>query len=132
MNVHEIHSNNKMILNKEYNLHISKEPAQLYKYLIGYIDYNINLYELPNEKSNGTCKDLPYASSMVYAKYTGLPFNQTNTFMKNSKGKLYFYHYLYDLLAVDKFWRIGIFGCPMTGDLGPKINKKIRLDCDNI
>ena len=130
LNAREIPSPTKFLLNKEYNLHLSKEPAQHYKYIIGYIDYNINVHDLTITNVNGTsCDESLIASSLVYAKYTGLSFGAGNTYMRDHNGELGLYSYLYDLLAVDKFWRTGIVGCPMSGDLGPKLNKHIRLDC---
>ena len=128
-NVTEFISDNLIDLRYEYNLHISKEPAQHYKYLIGFIDYNINTHDLLVKNSSESCKELPRVSSMIYAKYTGLFDDKTNTNMKNYDGKLSFYNFFDDLLSVDKFWKTGIVGCKMSGDLGPKINKKIRLEC---
>jgi hypothetical protein len=128
-NINEINSSDPISLKYEYNLHISKEPAQHYKYLIGFIDYNINSHDLSLRNSSESCKELPSISSMIYARYAGLSVDKTNAIMKNADEKLSFYNFFDDLLSVDKFWKTGIVGCKMSGDLGPKINKRIRLEC---
>ena len=115
-------------LDYEYNLHLTKEPAQKFKYIIGFIDYNIKLNDLTVRNANESCTDLS-ASSMIYAKYNGLVINGNHTFMKQAHGRLSFYNYLDDLISVDKFWKTGIAEYKMTGDLGPKMNKQIRLIC---
>lgn len=131
LNAKEIASTSVNSLNYEYNFIITKEPAQQYKYPIGFIDYNLKLNDLTLKNSNESCKDLPTTTTMLYAKYNGvfISSNTSHAFMKQYNGRLSFYDYLNDLISVDKFWRVGYSGCKMTGDLGPKRNKDMRLFC---
>lgn len=110
-----------------YDLMITKEPAQAYRYLLGYIDYNMN--KVTTHKQNTSCLNNQRVDSMLYAKF--LPFWQSEkkSFLRQMGNRFTFYNNNIDLQTVDNFWRTGIFGCHMTGDLGPKFNQRILIDC---
>jgi hypothetical protein len=117
-----------VIANNGYDLILQYRAAQENKFLIGYIDYNLNrLTQMsPNKK---ICLRVT-ASSILYARYPDYSKMLGMNFMKiNSSGGFQFYDYDNDLLTVDKFWRTGIVRCRMSGDLGPKLNSGIKLAC---
>ena len=118
---------NKVDLNSfKYNgfdVGFTKEPAQEYKYKLGYIDYNANIL------TNSSCKQTS-GNSLIYAKFPAGGSSQSN-YMRNSSlaNTFTFFNYDIDLLRVDRIWLTGILKCPMVGDLGPKISTEIRLSC---
>lgn len=122
----DLNSPSSVISNTGFDIAFTKEPAQEYKYTIGYLDYNLNKFTYVN--SNKMCSPAN-AKSLVYAKFPSLESDKKNFFFKNSTSGYMFYNYLTDLLSVDKFWKTGIVGCRMSGDLGPKFNKDIHLTC---
>lgn len=109
-----------------YDIGFSKEPAQDYKYLVGFIDYNINRL-MANQSS---CQ-LTKISSLIYAKFPASSVSTNSTYLKGqgNTGSYSFYSFNTDLLTVDRIWRTGIIGCAMSGDLSPKLNLEIRLSC---
>jgi hypothetical protein len=113
-----------------YDLALMRMPAQEYKYKIGYLDYNLNRLTVVNSSSGEeqTCADSA-ATRLFYAKYTSA--GRSDSFFRSSGGEneFAFYNYEYDLLTVDKFWRTGIIRCELSGDLGPKLSRNIRLSC---
>lgn len=113
-------------LNKfdKYELTLTKEPAQTYKHLLGYLDYNMNRIQV-TENGNSSCSSAT-AASILYGKF--LPFSSLErTFLRNDGKGFSFYNHDIDLQTVDKLWKTGIFKCQMTGDVGPKLSRKIRL-----
>jgi hypothetical protein len=123
---------NDLYLNKNgYDLAIMRMPAQEYKYKIGYLDYNLNrLVVNANNSEEQACVNSE-ADNLFYAKYTAFSVSKNDSFLRSSNedGEYAFYNYNYDLLTVDKFWRTGIIGCEMSGDLGPKLSRNLRLSC---
>jgi len=116
------------VANSGYEMSIQKQPAQPFISKIGYLDYNLNKLVAANE-TNRNCK-LETASSLLYAKYANPAANEdTISYLKSSVFGASFFSLNYDLLTVDKIWRTGVFRCQMSGDLGPKLNRNIRLVC---
>lgn len=116
------------IANNGYKISIFKEPASDYSYKIGYLDYNLNKF-ISNGNSNKFCSQST-ASQLFYAKFANSAgSNSSVTYFKKNLQDYTFYSVKYDLLTVDKFWRTGIVGCKMSGDLGPKLNRDIRVVC---
>jgi hypothetical protein len=119
-------------LNKNgYDLAIMRMPAQEYKYKIGYLDYNLNRLAVNVNNSDEQACVNSEANNLFYAKYTPFSLSKNDGYMRsnNEDGEYAFYNYKYDLFTVDKFWRTGIIGCAMTGDLGPKLSRNLRLSC---
>lgn len=111
-----------------YDLAFSKEPAQDYVYLVGYIDYNLNKF-VSNNQGEKTCS-VSTASSVIYAKFPTITNTKDMTYLRNDTGtEFYFYDYKWNLLTVDKFWKTGVLSCSMSGDLGPKLSRELRLSC---
>ncbi len=121
----EFNNNN---LTEQYLLTFTKEPAHAYRYFFGYIDYNLNrLIYKPDGSQECTKGRL---NSAIYARFLPYTKSETKSFLrKNSEQVLSFYSRNIDLQTVDTFWRTGVFGCKMSGDLGPKFNERIRLQC---
>lgn len=110
----------------KYVLTLTKEPAQTYKYLLGYLDYNMNKIQM-TQNGTSSCTSAT-AASMVYGKF--LPFSKARkSFLRNDGYWSSLYNHNIDLHTVDKLWKTGIFNCKMSGDLGPKLNRKVRLSC---
>ena len=107
-----------------YEITLTKEPAQLYKYYVGYIDYNVQRYERTSSDEFFKCQKMKL-DSIIYAKYS--TNEDAKTFLRdNSAAGFSFYDLGADLTTVDKIWRTGLFKCPMVGDLGPKLNENMR------
>jgi hypothetical protein len=110
-----------------YEIGLMKEPAQNYKYKIGYLDYNLIRITTNSSASGQNCSPTT-AISLIYAKFSN---SRNDSFLKSDivAPNYSFYSLDFDLLTVDKFWRTGIIGCEMSGDLGPKLSRNIRLLC---
>ena len=107
-----------------YEMVITKEPAQSYRYLLGYIDYNMN-----KVSSDGACTSNQVVGSMLYAKFMPFWEGETKSHLRPMGDRFALFNRGIDLQTVDKFWRTGVFGCQMSGDLGPKFNQRLRIDC---
>jgi hypothetical protein len=107
-----------------YEMVITKEPAQSYRYLLGYIDYNMN-----KVSSDGACTSNQVVGSMLYAKFMPFWEGETKSHLRPMGDRFALFNRDIDLQTVDKFWRTGVFGCQMSGDLGPKFNQRLRIDC---
>ncbi|CAF1031963.1 unnamed protein product [Brachionus calyciflorus] len=127
--INENDVNNKSDLFTKYEMAILKEPAQSNKYKIGFIDYNLNKLET-NLNGTKSCSKST-AVSLIYAKFTALSEEKNISLFKTigNESDLNFYSRKIDLTTVDKFWFNGILQCHMTGDLGPKLSRDIRLSC---
>lgn len=109
----------------EYLIMITKEPAQAYRYLLGYLDYKMTV----RHKDSDSC-ETSRIESVVYAKFLPSSENAQRQDLKAMGGRRYaFYNHNIDLQTVDKLWRTGVFNCHMSGDLGPKFNAKIPVVC---
>ena len=111
----------------EYELKFYKEPAQVYKYLIGYLDYNLNKVTFNETNDANDCRRAE-AASMIYARY--LPFlkGSEDTYLKKTIGAGFsFYNLNFDLQPVASIWKTGLMCCKMSGDEGPKLNRNINL-----
>lgn len=110
-----------------FEMTITKEPAQLFKYSIGYLDYNLNKFVSFKNKTTRCIKAKP--DHLIYAKY--LPFleSESNAYLKKLGSTFSFYDGTLDLLPVKKLWKTGILGCQMSGDLGPKLNEQLKIRC---
>lgn len=116
------------ISNNGYEINLVKAPAQQLRYKIGYVDYNLNKF-IASKTGERVCTQ-SIATSLLFAKYASAPNTfDNNSFLKFSSFGYSFFSLDYDLLTVDKFWRTGIVRCQMSGDLGPKLNRQIRLVC---
>jgi hypothetical protein len=113
-------------LKTTYEIEFTKEPALYNTYLIGYIDYNLNIIT----GFNSTNCEQTSASSIIYARFL---YNSEITniqYLRNNYMAGYsFYNLKTDLVTVDKIWKTGIIGCENRGDLGPKLNHDIHLTC---
>lgn len=113
-------------LTEKFLLTLTKEPSQPYRYLAGYIDYNLNILSSNHTNDFNECTKGRLAS-VVYA-YQIYPWTYRNYF--RSTGEFFsFYNRKVDLNSVDEYWRTGVLACKMSGDLGPKYNERIRLKC---
>ncbi|RNA37323.1 hypothetical protein BpHYR1_012422 [Brachionus plicatilis] len=109
-----------------YEMEIVKEPPQGSKYKLGYISLSVNKIE---SGQNGTSKcSTMYPKSIIYAKDTDYSDSDEKSYLKQIENKFRFYS-KEDLIMVNKLWLTGIFKCRMSGDLGPKLNKNINLNC---
>lgn len=122
-------NNNQTLINGKYDSYymiISYTPAQAYKHLLGYLDYNLK-YE------NSTSKECTDAniSSLLYAKFLPAWPEKHKSHLKNHgrPDRFFFYNKNIDLYTVDKLWRTGVINCKMSGDLGPKLNQRIQMTC---
>jgi hypothetical protein len=120
---------NKSEVTEQFLLTLTKEPAQAYRYLFGYVDYNLNRLVTRSDGSLECTKGR--LNSAIYAKFLpfSIPSEKMSYFRRNGQKLLSFYNRGVDLETVDTFWRTGVFGCKMSGDLGPKFNERIRLQC---
>lgn len=113
-----------------YNIRMIKRSSEEFKYLLGYIDYNIKTYQ-DNRCFNTNIDD----NLLTYAKY--LPkydnTNKTidNLYFKYNEGINYYtlFNLYYDLNVADKIWKTGIIGCNTNGDKKPKLNTNIEISC---
>lgn len=107
---------------------ITKEPAQAYRYLLGYLDYNMKQMTIDQDGTVLECSIHQHLDSVLYGKF--LPNAVDLTEWLRPIGDLFsFYNHKTDLQTVDKYWLTGIFGCHMSGDLGPKFNTRILMEC---
>lgn len=110
-----------------FEMTITKEPAQLFKYSIGYLDYNLNKFVSFKNKTTRCMKAKP--DHLIYAKYLPFSESESNAYLKKLGSTFSFYDGTLDLLPVKKLWKTGILGCQMSGDLGPKLNEQLKIRC---
>lgn len=108
-----------------YNMLITKEPRQAYRYLHGYIDYNMNkIFDDQRE-----CVSNQEVGSILYAKFMPFVEGESKSHMRPMADRFSLFNREVDLQTVDKYWRTGVLSCQMTGDLGPKYNQRLRVEC---
>ena len=109
----------------KYDIELTKEPALEYKYLIGYLDYNLNKI---SEKNQSQCEQMKF-DSIIYAKYLPNLQPKNISYLRDNLAGYSFYNLNTDLVTVDHLWKTGVVGCDMRGDLGPKLSRDIHLVC---
>lgn len=112
-----------------FDLAMMREPAQEYKYKIGYLDYNLNRMMTPNQTSLAQKCESIESTEILYAKFFAKRHKDAYLKTHDATGLYSFYSGSIDLVRVNKLWRIGLIGCEMSGDLGPKLSRSIRLTC---
>lgn len=108
-----------------YNMLITKEPRQAYRYLHGYIDYNMN--KISDDQRE--CVSNQEVGSILYAKFMPFVEGESKSHMRPMADRFSLFNREVDLQTVDKYWRTGVLSCQMTGDLGPKYNQRLRVEC---
>jgi hypothetical protein len=116
-----------------YNLKFIMRPGESFKYLMGYIEFNMKTKSLAN--NNKICYDFDSLTTnnhylLTYAKYVHKnPLS--NSYFKYNEGvhSYSLFSLLYDLNIVDQIWKTGIIGCKTNGDKSPKLNRNIKVLC---
>ena len=146
-NCFTITNNNKYVYEKEfqlgeqqldygYKLKFIKRAPKDFKYLMGYIDYNIKI------RTNNECHNFDNTSInsdylLIYAKYLfkkpiSISNNTiSNEYFKYNEGVNYYslFNLYFDLNIANQIWKTGIIGCKQNSDKSPKLNKNIEILC---
>ena len=111
---------------QEYTIAITKEPAQDYRYLVGYLDFNIQKVNYTQNKPLPVeCQNCRF--KLIYAKFAQETDISEKSFLRNNFDSGFSFWSTVDLSTVDKIWRTGAIGCKMNGDLGPKLNADFQI-----
>jgi len=117
-----------------YELVINRRPPMEFKYLVGYLDYNMNRFKIDGKSNEKNCEESRFMNTemMRYGKYFyRMQDTGNSTYFKENKGFDYygFYSSVYDLIGVEKLWKTGVIGCVTNADKGPKQNTFLYTFC---
>ena len=143
--IYKLDSTQQLDLNYGYNLKFRFHKPQEFRYLMGYIDYNIKVnnnkkcFNFESTKVNNNTNSLQ-EDHLIYAKYL---FNQPKSnndsisasYFKFNKGvsvssdHYSLFNLYYDLNLAKQVWKTGIIGCHSSGDKSPQLNRNIEVLC---